>query len=82
MVGKVPNEWPHGDTDDVLGELVTTTFTGDTLIIEAHFASEISPKMTFDNQRRFQSSCFEGWEASDKALYDKGLYNDDAICMA
>ena len=43
----VPNEWPYGDTDDAFGEHVTTTFADATRIIDAHFASEISPKLTF-----------------------------------
>ena len=39
----VSNESP----DDVFGEHVTTAFTGATRIIDARFASEISPKITF-----------------------------------
>ena len=50
MVGQclsVPNESPHDDTNDVFGERVTSAFTDATGIIDAHFASEISPKITF-----------------------------------
>ena len=51
-------------------------------IIDAHFASEISPT-NVDTKSRFLSSCFDlGWKVSDKAHYDKGLYKDDAICIA
>ena len=66
------------------GEQGTTVFTGPTRIIDAHYASDISPKITlFDNKSRFLSSCFDlGWKASDKAHCGKGLYKDDAICMA
>ena len=42
-----PNDSPDGETNDVFGEQVTTAFTGATRIINAHFASEISPKITF-----------------------------------
>ena len=36
-------------------------------------------KIIFDNKGRFLFSCFDlGW----KAHCGKGLYNDDAICMA
>ena len=40
----VRNESPHGDTNDVSGERLTTAFTGATRIIDARFASEIWPK--------------------------------------
>ena len=43
----VPNELPDGETNYVFGEQVTTAFTGATCIIDARFASEISPKITF-----------------------------------
>ena len=43
----VPNELPDGETNYVFGEQVTTAFTGATCIIDAHFASKISPKITF-----------------------------------
>ena len=43
----VPHELPDGETNYVFGEQGTTTFTGSTRIIDAHFASEISPKITF-----------------------------------
>ena len=43
----VPNDLPDGETNYVFGEQVTTAFTGSTRIIDAHFASEISPKITF-----------------------------------
>ena len=43
----VTNELPHGETNYVFGEQVTTAFTGSNRIIDAHFASEISPKITF-----------------------------------
>ena len=43
----VPNELPDGETNYVFGEQVTTAFTGATSIIDARFASEISPKITF-----------------------------------
>ena len=43
----VPNETPHGDTNYVFVERVTTAFTGATRIIDARFASELSPKITF-----------------------------------
>ena len=79
----VPNELPDGEPNYVFGEQGTTAFTGSTHIINAHFASEISPKKCFDNTSRFLSSCFDlGWKASDKAHCGKGLYKDDAICMA
>ena len=41
------NESPDCDTNDVFGEHVTTAFTGATHIIDARFAREISPKITF-----------------------------------
>ena len=41
----MPNELSDGETNDVFGEHVTTAFTGATRIIDARFASEISPKM-------------------------------------
>ena len=43
----VPNESPDGETNDVLGEHVTTAFAGATRIIDVLFASVISPKITF-----------------------------------
>ena len=43
----VPNELPDGETNNVFGEQVTTAFTGATCIVDARFASEMSPKMTF-----------------------------------
>ena len=43
----VPNELPDGETNYVLRELVTMAFTCATRIIDACFASEISPKITF-----------------------------------
>ena len=43
----MPNELPDGETNYVFGEKVTTAFTGATCIVDARFASEISPKMTF-----------------------------------
>ena len=43
----VPNESPDGETNDVFGGYVTTTFTGATCIIEERLESEISPKITF-----------------------------------
>ena len=43
----VPNESPYGETKDVFGEHVATAFTGATRIIDARFASEMSPKITF-----------------------------------
>ena len=43
----VPNELPDGETNYVFGEQGTTAFTGSTRIIDAHFTSEISPKITF-----------------------------------
>ena len=43
----VPNELPDGETNYVFGEQGTPAFTGSTRIIDAHFASEISPKITF-----------------------------------
>ena len=76
------SELPDCDTNDVFGEHVTTAFTGATRIIDAHFVSEISPNITFDNKSRLLYSCFQlGWKASDKAHYGKGFYKDDAICM-
>ena len=79
----MPNELPDGETNYVFGEQVMTTFTGATCIIDARFASEISPKITFYNKSRFLLSCFDlGWKASDKGHCGKGLYKDDAICMA
>ena len=65
----MPNESPDGETKYVFGEQVTTAFTGATCIIDARFASETLPKLTFDNKSRFLSSCFD-------------LGKDDAICMA
>ena len=50
FVGTVPlsaNEWPDGDTNDVLGKHVITAYTGATRNSHARFASEISPKLTF-----------------------------------
>ena len=47
----VRNESPYGDTNDVFGEHVTTAFTGSTRIIDARFASEISPKIPFGQQK-------------------------------
>ena len=80
----MPNELPDGETNYVFGEQVTTAFTGATYIIDARFASEISQQQKlFDNKSRFMFSCFDlGWKASDKALCGKGLYKDDAMCMA
>ena len=79
----MPNELTDGETNYVFGEQVTTAFTGATCNIDARFASEISPKITFDHKSRFLFSCFDlGWKASDKAHCGKGLYKDDAICMA
>ena len=79
----MPNELTDGKTNYVLGEQGTTAFTGSTRITDAHFASEISPKITFKNKSRFLSSCFDlGWTTSDKAHYGKALSKDDAICMA
>ena len=43
----VRNESPDGETNYVFGEQVTTAFTGATCIIDARFASLISPKLTF-----------------------------------
>ena len=43
----VRNESPHGNTNGVSGERMTTAFTGATRIIDARFASEIWPKITF-----------------------------------
>ena len=43
----VPNESKDGNTNDVFGEHVTTAFTGATRIIDACFASVLSPKITF-----------------------------------
>ena len=43
----VPNELPDGETNYVFGEQGTTAFTGSTRIIDAHFESEISLKITF-----------------------------------
>ena len=40
----VLNESPYCDTNDVVGEHVTTAFTGSTRIIDARFSSEISQK--------------------------------------
>ena len=40
----VPNESKYGNTNDVFGDHMTTAFTGPTRIIDARFASEISPK--------------------------------------
>ena len=43
----------------------------------------IAKKTLFDNKSILLSLCFDlGWKASDKAHYGKGLYKDDAICMA
>ena len=42
-----PNESPDGETNDDFGEQGTTAFTGATRIIDARFASVISPKITF-----------------------------------
>ena len=40
-------------------------------------------KELFDNKSRFLFSCFDlGWKASDKVHCGKGLYKDDAMCMA
>ena len=73
------NELPDDDPNYVFGEHVTTAFTGAKYIIDARFASEISQKNLFDNKGRFPFSCFDlGW----KAHCGKGLYKDDAICMA
>ena len=47
----VPNELPDGETNYVFGEQVTTAFTGATCIIDARFASEISLKITFSQQK-------------------------------
>ena len=64
----MPNDSPYGDTNDVFGEHVTTAFIGDTRIVDARFASVMSPKTLFDNKSRFLSSCFDlDWNASDKA---------------
>ena len=43
----MPNELPNGETNYGFGEQVTAAFTGATCIIDARFASEISPKITF-----------------------------------
>ena len=40
----MPNESSYGETNDVFGEHMTTAFTGDTPIVDARFASEISLK--------------------------------------
>ena len=70
----MPNELPDGETNYVFGEQVTMAFTGATCIIDARFASEISPKINFDNKSRFLFSCFDlGWKASDKEHCGKGL---------
>ena len=53
------SELPDCDTNDVFGEHVTTAFTGATRIIDAHFVSEISPNITFDNKSRLLYSCFQ-----------------------
>ena len=42
----MPNELPNGETNYGFGEQVTAAFTGATCIIDARFASEISPKIT------------------------------------
>ena len=47
----VINESSDCDTNDVFGEHVTTAFTGATRIIDARFASEIAPKITFRQQK-------------------------------
>ena len=49
----VPNERPEGDTNDVFGKHVITAYrpTGATRNSDARFASEISPKLTFRQQK-------------------------------
>ena len=49
--GSVTNELPDVETNYVFGEQVTTAFTCATCIIDARFASEISPKITFLQQK-------------------------------
>ena len=44
---EVLNESLDCDTSDVFGEHLTAALTGATRIIDARFASEISPKITF-----------------------------------
>ena len=62
---------------------MTTAFTGATRIIDARFASEISPKITFLQQKEIPVFVFPiGLDSSDKAHYGKGFYKDAAICMA
>ena len=55
----VPNELPDDEINDVFKEHVTTASTGATRLIDARFASEISPKQLVDNKSRFVSSCFD-----------------------
>ena len=80
----VLNDPPDCDTNDVFGEHLTTAFTGATRNIDARFASEIAPKNTFWTTKVDYCLCVsnKGWNASDKAHYGKGLYDDDVICMA
>ena len=76
----MPNELADCEINYVFKKHVATASTGDTRIIDARFASEISPKQLVDNKSRFVSSCFDlGWKASDKAHYGKGLYKDDVV---
>ena len=43
----VPNELPDGETNYVFREQLTTAIIGSTRIIDARFASEISPQISF-----------------------------------
>ena len=43
----MPNELPDGETNYVFREQLTTAIIGATRIIDARFASEISPKISF-----------------------------------